>query len=85
VVTHPTTNLPARGLSTAERTGSPVFHVLWSIAKNVDKKTLIFFQNDVLGREKLGSIITEGAAVGFAIQSIWSVLARKGYIPLSLG
>jgi hypothetical protein len=33
VVTHPTTNLPAHGLSTAERTGSPVFHVLWSIAK----------------------------------------------------
>jgi hypothetical protein len=34
VVTHPTTNLPARGLSTAERTGSPVLHVLWSIAKD---------------------------------------------------
>jgi hypothetical protein len=33
VVTHPTTNLPAHGLSTAERTGSPVLHVLWSIAK----------------------------------------------------
>jgi hypothetical protein len=33
VVTHPTTNLPAHGLSTAERTGSPVFHVLWSIAE----------------------------------------------------
>ena len=33
VVTHPTTNLPAHGLSTAERTGSPVFHVLWSIAR----------------------------------------------------
>jgi hypothetical protein len=32
VVTHPTTNRPAHGLSTAERTGSPVFHVLWSIA-----------------------------------------------------
>ena len=30
VVTHPTTNLPACGLSTAERTGSPVFHTLWS-------------------------------------------------------
>jgi hypothetical protein len=54
VVTHPTTNLPARGLSTAERTGSPVFHVLWSIAKNVDKKTLIFFQNDVLGYGQVG-------------------------------
>ena len=30
VVTHPTTNRPACGLSTAERTGSPVFHTLWS-------------------------------------------------------
>ena len=30
VVTHPTTNRQAPGLSTAERTGSPVFHTLWS-------------------------------------------------------
>ena len=30
VVTHHTTNLPACGLSTAERTGSPVLHTLWS-------------------------------------------------------
>ncbi|CBF79577.1 predicted protein [Aspergillus nidulans FGSC A4] len=30
VVTHHTTNQPACGLSTAERTGSPVFHTLWS-------------------------------------------------------
>ena len=30
MVTHPTTNWPACGLSTAERTGSPVFHTLWS-------------------------------------------------------
>jgi hypothetical protein len=52
VVTHPTTNLPARGLSTAERTGSPVFHVLWSIAKDVGKKALIFFHNDVFGAGK---------------------------------
>jgi hypothetical protein len=36
VVTHPTTNRPAHGLSTAERTGSPVVHVLWSIAKGVN-------------------------------------------------
>jgi hypothetical protein len=42
VVTHPTTNLPAHGLSTAERTGSPVFHVLWSIAKDVFDKANIF-------------------------------------------
>ena len=33
VVTHPTTNRPACGLSTAERTGSPVFHTLWSYVK----------------------------------------------------
>ena len=30
MVTHQTTNRPACGLSTAERTGSPVFHTLWS-------------------------------------------------------
>ncbi|KAJ5196072.1 hypothetical protein N7449_006551 [Penicillium cf. viridicatum] len=36
VVTHPTTNSPACGLSTAERTGSPVFHTLWSLL--VDKE-----------------------------------------------
>jgi hypothetical protein len=36
VVTHPTTNVTAHCLSTAERTGSPVFSVLWSIAKTVD-------------------------------------------------
>ncbi|KAJ5554869.1 hypothetical protein N7461_003339 [Penicillium sp. DV-2018c] len=34
VVTHPTTNSPACGLSTAERTGSPVFHTLWSYVLN---------------------------------------------------
>ncbi|KAJ9482560.1 hypothetical protein VN97_g10866 [Penicillium thymicola] len=33
VVTHPTTNSPACGLSTAERTGSPVFHTLWSYVR----------------------------------------------------
>ena len=41
VVTHPTTNLPAHGLSTAERTGSPVFHVLWSIAYGIADNLLI--------------------------------------------
>ncbi|KAJ6067741.1 hypothetical protein N7446_004778 [Penicillium canescens] len=35
VVTHLTTNLPACGLSTAERTGSPVLHTLWSLYKSV--------------------------------------------------
>ncbi|KOS36502.1 hypothetical protein ACN38_g12754 [Penicillium nordicum] len=34
VVTHPTTNSPACGLSTAERTGSPVFHTLWSYVQS---------------------------------------------------
>jgi hypothetical protein len=48
VVTHPTTNLPARGLSTAERTGSPVFHVLWSIAKDSVKKANICKQSQVI-------------------------------------
>jgi hypothetical protein len=41
VVTHPTTNRPAHGLSTAERTGSPVFHVLWSIAGRSDETSII--------------------------------------------
>ncbi|OJJ75294.1 hypothetical protein ASPBRDRAFT_482298 [Aspergillus brasiliensis CBS 101740] len=35
VVTHPTTNLPACGLSTAERTGSPIFHTLWSYVRDL--------------------------------------------------
>ena len=38
VVTHPTTNRPACGLSTAERTGSPVFHTLWSYVLTVINK-----------------------------------------------
>ena len=42
VVTHPTTNRPAHGLRMAERTGSPVFHVLWSIA---EKKVLNWHMN----------------------------------------
>jgi hypothetical protein len=51
VVTHPTTNLPAHGLSTAERTGSPVFHVLWSIAKDVfDKADIIQATLDINDR-----------------------------------
>ncbi|RAL15172.1 hypothetical protein BO97DRAFT_411929 [Aspergillus homomorphus CBS 101889] len=41
VVTHPTTNLPACGLSTAERTGSPVFHTLWSSKSYVHKHKLL--------------------------------------------
>ncbi|KAJ5242243.1 uncharacterized protein N7469_000570 [Penicillium citrinum] len=40
VVTHHTTNLPACGLSTAERTGSPVLHTLWSyVSANKEVRT----------------------------------------------
>ena len=38
VVTHHTTNRPACGLSTAERTGSPVLHTLWSYVLGPTKK-----------------------------------------------
>ena len=41
VVTHPTTNSPACGLSTAERTGSPVFHTLWSYVSGYVLKEII--------------------------------------------
>jgi pimeloyl-ACP methyl ester carboxylesterase len=41
VVTHPTTNRPACGLSTAERTGSPVFHTLWSYVLGVGRDWFI--------------------------------------------
>jgi hypothetical protein len=41
VVTHPTTNLPACGLSTAERTGSPVLHTLWSYVFDLELKEAI--------------------------------------------
>ena len=38
VVTHPTTNQPACGLSTAEWTGSPVLHTLWSYVLDKTKQ-----------------------------------------------
>ncbi|KAJ5160562.1 uncharacterized protein N7482_007566 [Penicillium canariense] len=38
VVTHHTTNWPACGLSTAERTGSPVLHTLWSYVPEREEK-----------------------------------------------
>ncbi|KAJ5185591.1 hypothetical protein N7472_010431 [Penicillium cf. griseofulvum] len=41
VVTHPTTNSPACGLSTAERTGSPVFHTLWSYVLDFTLRRII--------------------------------------------
>src|SRR5271163_1166444 len=53
VVTHPTTNLPAHGLSTAERTGSPAFHVLWSIAEETVKKAIICKQFQMTSIELL--------------------------------
>ncbi|KAJ5114912.1 hypothetical protein NUU61_000671 [Penicillium alfredii] len=39
VVTHPTTNWPACGLSTAERTGSPVLHTLWSYRQSGENRS----------------------------------------------
>ena len=42
VVTHPTTSQLACGLSTAERTGSSVFHTLWSYVADIAKKQVIF-------------------------------------------
>jgi hypothetical protein len=50
VVTHPTTNSPACGLSTAERTGSPVFHTLWSYVLDiVDARNIFGKELDELG------------------------------------
>ncbi|KKA20288.1 hypothetical protein T310_5687 [Rasamsonia emersonii CBS 393.64] len=50
VVTHPTTNQAACGLSTAERTGSPVFHTLWPHVLDVSGQVVIsqWFQLDTL-------------------------------------
>ncbi len=42
VVTHHTTNWPACGLSTAERTGSPVLHTLWSYVPDFKLKSIIY-------------------------------------------
>ncbi|KAJ5545177.1 hypothetical protein N7461_007481 [Penicillium sp. DV-2018c] len=47
VVTHPTTNSPACGLSTAERTGSPVFHTLWSYVLDTTISWIITFNVDI--------------------------------------
>ena len=43
MVTHHTTNWPACGLSTAERTGSPVLHTLWSYVLVVDLRHIICY------------------------------------------
>ncbi|RAH40016.1 hypothetical protein BO95DRAFT_32001, partial [Aspergillus brunneoviolaceus CBS 621.78] len=45
VVTHPTTNLPACGLSMAERTGSPIFHTLWSYVLYAQLQKLITLES----------------------------------------
>ena len=47
VVTHHTTNWPACGLSTAERTGSPVLHTLWSyvLRTSYENNILLFGLN----------------------------------------
>ena len=40
VVTHPSTNLPVSCLSTAERTGSAGFMILWSYVEEWDKNVI---------------------------------------------
>jgi hypothetical protein len=54
VVTHPTTSLTAQCFSTAERTGSPIFIVLWSIARitslALEYMGSILFVRDVMPR-----------------------------------
>jgi hypothetical protein len=45
VVTHHTTNQPACGLSTAERTGSPVLHTLWSYVLVVPRTYYLYRQS----------------------------------------
>jgi hypothetical protein len=50
VVTHPTTNLPVHGLNMGERTGSLVFHVLWSYVKDFCLIYVIYLlKNEALG------------------------------------
>jgi hypothetical protein len=48
-VTYLTTNLPAHGLSAAGRTGSPDFHVLWSIAICIRTKILYSSKMSAMG------------------------------------
>ena len=40
MVTHPSTNLPVSCLSTAERTGSADFMILWSYVEGWDKSVI---------------------------------------------
>ena len=59
MVTHPTTNLPACGLSTAERTGSPVLHTLWSYV-------LIYSRQEFIWRAP----VTQNAKVEIRLDSV---------------
>ncbi len=43
LVTDATTNPPALGLSTAERTGSPVLQVLWRIVAAIERIKTIYY------------------------------------------
>ncbi|KAJ5275590.1 hypothetical protein N7505_004135 [Penicillium chrysogenum] len=52
VVTHPTTNSPACGLSTAERTGSPVFHTLWSYVSGYILEGIMKYNRRATGRKR---------------------------------
>jgi hypothetical protein len=66
VVTHPTTSLTAHCFSTAERTGSPVFSVLWSIAEDfyvtgLYKPHDLFMQTDIF-QNKATSVSHESRA-----------------------
>ena len=72
VVTHPTTNLPACGLSTAERTGSPVFHTLWSYVFDTldNAECITYFQSDL----QIEKCSPHSAAIGPSSQGF---LARK--------
>ncbi|KAJ5436967.1 hypothetical protein N7445_007852, partial [Penicillium cf. griseofulvum] len=58
VVTHPTTNSPACGLSTAERTGSPVFHTLWSYVLGITLRRIKECINLVVSRARIETCIT---------------------------
>ncbi|KOS40957.1 hypothetical protein ACN38_g8169 [Penicillium nordicum] len=65
VVTHPTTNSPACGLSTAERTGSPVLHTLWSYV--CDSKV----SRNIFQIQKVNPCVRHGRAVqGFASRPV---------------
>ncbi|PKY00348.1 hypothetical protein P168DRAFT_244375, partial [Aspergillus campestris IBT 28561] len=57
VVTHHTTNRPACGLSTAERTGSPVLHTLWSYVLDSTLMRFLSRENSSKILETLSSLL----------------------------